>query len=91
MKNDEIMNWKNSLVFKIVGTTLSVYFLVTLVITGFQMYYEYVNTRERVFNEVKIASESIRSSLTEAMWNIDTEVINSIVNHFPSSFNLLLF
>lgn len=79
MKNDEIMNWKNSLVFKIVGTTLSVYFLVTLVITGFQMYYEYVNTRERVFNEVKIASESIRSSLTEAMWNIDTEVINSIV------------
>ncbi len=79
MKNDEIMNWKNSLVFKIVGTTLSVYFLVTIVITGFQMYYEYVNTRERVFNEVKIASESIRSSLTEAMWNIDTEVINSIV------------
>tara|TARA_E500000331_G_scaffold307280_1_gene312080 strand:+ start:4152 stop:5657 length:1506 start_codon:yes stop_codon:yes gene_type:complete len=80
MTQEKLMPWRHSLVFKIVGTTVFVYFLVTLVITAFQMSNEYTNTKSRVFNEVKIASDSIKSPLVEAMWNLDEEVINRIVS-----------
>ena len=80
MTQKNLMPWRHSLVFKIVGTTVFVYFLVTLVITAFQMSNEYTNTKSRIFNEVKIASNSIKSPLVEAMWNLDEEVINRIVS-----------
>ena len=80
MPQEHLMPWRHSLVFKIEGTTVFVYFLVTLVITALQMYNEYSSTKNRVFNEVKIASDSIQSPLTEAMWNLNEEVINRIVS-----------
>ena len=80
MTQENLMPWRHSLVFKIVGTTVFVYFLVTLVITAIQMYNEFTNTKSRVFNDVKIASDSIRSPLIEAMWNLDEEVIHRIVS-----------
>ena len=80
MAQENLMPWRHSLVFKIVGTTVFVYFLVTLVITAIQMYNEFTNTKSRVFNDVKIASDSIRSPLIEAMWNLDEEVIHRIVS-----------
>ena len=70
------VKFKDSLVFKIVGTTLIVYSLVTIVITFYQIYNEYTLTQKRIKNDIIIASTSIKSTLIEAMWNVDNELIN---------------
>ena len=70
------VKFKHSLVFKIVGTTFIIYSLVTIVITFYQMYNEFTLTQKRISNDIIIASTSIKSTLVEAMWNVDEELIN---------------
>ena len=70
------VKFKHSLVFKIVGTTFIIYSLVTIVITFYQMYNEFTLTQKRIANDIIIASTSINSTLVEAMWNVDDELIN---------------
>ena len=69
------VKFKHSLVFKIVGTTFIVYSLVTIIITIYQMYNEFAFTQKRIKNDINIASTTIKSTLIEAMWNVDNELI----------------
>lgn len=69
------VKFKHSLVFKIVGTTFIVYSLVTIIITFYQMYNEFALTQKRIKNDINIASTTIKSTLIEAMWNVDNELI----------------
>ena len=69
------VKFKHSLVFKIVGTTFIVYSLVTIIITFYQMYNEFTLTQKRIKNDINIASTTIKSTLIEAMWNVDNELI----------------
>jgi len=70
------VKFKHSLIFKIVGTTLIIYSLVTIIITFYQMYNEFALTQKRIKNDIIIASTSIKSTLIEALWNVDNELIN---------------
>ena len=69
------VKFKHSLVFKIVGTTIIAYTLVTIIITFYQMYNEFTLTQKRIKNDINIASTTIKSTLIEAMWNVDNELI----------------
>ena len=69
------VKFKHSLVFKIVGTTIIAYTLVTIIITFYQMYNEFALTQKRIKNDINIASTTIKSTLIEAMWNVDNELI----------------
>jgi methyl-accepting chemotaxis protein len=73
--NSEV-KFKHSLVFKIVGTTIIAYTLVTIIITFYQMYNEFTLTQTRIKNDINIASTTINSTLVEAMWNVDNELID---------------
>ena len=88
------VKFKHSLVFKIVGTTLIVYSLVTIIITFYQIFNEYTLTQKRIKNDIIIASTSIKSTLIEAMWNVDDELINvtlsGLVNN-PSILGSIVF
>ena len=70
------VKFKHSLVFKIVGTTIIAYTLVTIIITFYQMYNEFTLTQTRIKNDINIASTTINSTLVEAMWNVDNELID---------------
>ena len=70
------VKFKHSLVFKIVGTTFIVYSLVTIIITFYQMYNEFTLTQKRIKNDINIASTTIKTTLIEAMWNVDNELID---------------
>ena len=62
---------KNSLAFKCFKLIFSIYFLVNLLITAFQIWAEYQDAEDNVRQELRETKKSFVGGLTEAVWNLD--------------------
>ncbi len=52
----------------------------TTIITSIQLYLEYTNFEKEVITELSIIAGSFEEGLAKALWHIDTEAIESILN-----------
>ena len=64
---------QKSLSKKLLTSVLSVYFLLTFVVTCGQVLAEYVNTKDYIKDELTILQKTFSRSLTRAIWELNTK------------------
>ena len=64
---------QKSLSKKLLTSVLSVYFLLTFVVTCGQVLAEYVNTKDYIRDELSILQKTFSRSLTRAIWELNTK------------------
>ncbi len=64
---------QKSLSKKLLTSVLSVYFLLTFVVTCGQVLAEYVNTKDYIRNELSTLQKTFSRSLTRAIWELNTK------------------
>ncbi|MCF6436811.1 HAMP domain-containing sensor histidine kinase [Pseudoalteromonas sp. MMG022] len=64
---------QKSLSKKLLTNVLSVYFLLTFVVTCGQVVAEYVNTKDYIRNELTMLQKTFSRSLTRAIWELNTK------------------
>ncbi|TMP43668.1 ATP-binding protein [Pseudoalteromonas citrea] len=64
---------QKSLSKKLLTNVLSVYFLLTFVVTCGQVIAEYVNTKDYIRNELTMLQKTFSRSLTRAIWELNTK------------------
>lgn len=64
---------QESLSKKLLTSVLSVYFLITFIVTCGQVAAEYYNTKESINNELSTLQQTFSGSLTRAIWELNTE------------------
>ncbi|NMM39972.1 sensor histidine kinase [Pseudoalteromonas arctica] len=64
---------QKSLSKKLLTSVLSVYFLLTFVVTCGQVIAEYVNTKDYIRNELTTLQKTFSRSLTRAIWELNTK------------------
>lgn len=64
---------QKSLSKKLLTSVLSVYFLLTFVVTCGQVIAEYVNTKDYIKDELTILQKTFSRSLTRAIWELNTK------------------
>lgn len=64
---------QTSLSKKLLTNVLSVYFLLTFVVTCGQVVAEYVNTKDYIRNELTMLQKTFSRSLTRAIWELNTK------------------
>ncbi|WMO12735.1 sensor histidine kinase [Pseudoalteromonas piscicida] len=64
---------QKSLSKKLLTNVLSVYFLLTFVVTCGQIVAEYVNTKDYIRNELTMLQKTFSRSLTRAIWELNTK------------------
>ena len=64
---------QQSLSKKLLTSVLSVYFLLTFVVTCGQVLAEYVNTKDYIRNELATLQKTFSQSLTRAIWELNTK------------------
>ncbi|WP_105258207.1 sensor histidine kinase [Pseudoalteromonas sp. T1lg88] len=64
---------RNSLSKKLLTSVLSVYFVLTFVVTCAQIYAEYFNTKSYIRSELQILQQTFSGSLTRAIWELNTD------------------
>ncbi|GAP74065.1 signal transduction histidine kinase [Pseudoalteromonas sp. SW0106-04] len=63
----------NSLSKKLLTSVLSVYFLLTFVVTCGQVFAEYLNTKNYIRDELQTLQKTFSGSLTRAIWELNTD------------------
>lgn len=63
---------------KLLVSVLSVYFILTFVVTCAQIYADYSNTKDYISNELKNLEKTFSESLTRAIWELNTPQVVSI-------------
>ncbi|RZF88059.1 HAMP domain-containing protein [Pseudoalteromonas sp. CO325X] len=63
----------NSLSKKLLTSVLSVYFLLTFVVTCGQIFAEYLNTKNYIRDELQTLQKTFSGSLTRAIWELNTD------------------
>lgn len=58
---------------KLLSKVLSVYFILTLCVTGIQIVAEYFNTKNHIKSELLTLEQTISGSLTRAVWELNTQ------------------
>lgn len=69
---------KNGLSRKLLTRVLSVYFFLTIIVTVGQIFTEYLSTKDHVENELQTLKNTFSTSLTRALWELNTEQASSI-------------
>jgi signal transduction histidine kinase len=69
---------KTGLSRKLLTRVLSVYFILTLIVTVGQIFTEYLSTKDHVEDELQTLKNTFSTSLTRALWELNTEQANSI-------------
>ncbi|GAB0111332.1 sensor histidine kinase [Pseudoalteromonas distincta] len=64
---------QQSLSKKLLTSVLSVYFLLTFVVTCGQVLAEYINTKDYIKNELATLQQTFSRSLTRAIWELNTK------------------
>ncbi|CAM3768953.1 ATP-binding protein [Rheinheimera salexigens] len=67
-----------SLSRKLLIQVLSVYFILTFLVTLSQIYAEYSNAKNQIKGELEIFQQTIKANLSRAIWQLDPERINAI-------------
>ena len=63
---------------RLLVSVLSVYFILTFVVTAAQIYADYANTKEFISNELKNLEKTFSESLTRAIWELNNPQVISI-------------
>lgn len=63
---------------RLLVSVLSVYFILTFIVTCAQIYADYSNTKEFISNELKNLEKTFSESLTRAIWELNTPQVLSI-------------
>ena len=58
---------------KLLSRVLSLYFLLTLIVTGVQIFAEYFNAKSHINSELLTLEKTFSSSLTRAVWELNTQ------------------
>jgi len=69
---------KTGLSRKLLTRVLSVYFILTLIVTVGQIFTEYLSTKNHVEGELQTLKNTFSNSLTRALWELNTEQARSI-------------
>lgn len=69
---------KTGLSKKLLTRVLSVYFVLTLIVTLGQIFTEYLSTKQNIESELKILKNTFSTSLTRAIWELNTPQAMSI-------------
>lgn len=71
-------NVKQGLSKKLLARVLSVYFVLTLIVTVGQIFTEYLNAKSHIEGELKTLKNTFSTSLTRAIWELNTPQAKSI-------------
>jgi signal transduction histidine kinase len=71
-------NVKQGLSRKLLARVLSVYFMLTLIVTTGQIFTEYLNAKSHIESELKTLKNTFSTSLTRAIWELNTPQAESI-------------
>jgi signal transduction histidine kinase len=71
-------NVKQGLSRKLLARVLSVYFVLTLIVTTGQIFAEYLNAKSHIESELKTLKNTFSTSLTRAIWELNTPQAKSI-------------
>jgi signal transduction histidine kinase len=71
-------NVNHGLSRKLLARVLSVYFVLTLVVTAGQIFTEYLNAKSHIEGELKTLKNTFSTSLTRAIWELNTPQAKSI-------------
>lgn len=63
---------------KLLSRVLSVYFVLTFIVTGVQILAEYYNAKSNINSELLTLERTFSSSLTRAVWELNTEQVTDI-------------
>ncbi|MFT5676607.1 MAG: signal transduction histidine kinase [Paraglaciecola sp.] len=69
---------KNGLSRKLLTRVLSVYFVLTLIVTAGQIFTEYLNAKSHIESELQTLKNTFSTSLTRAIWELNTPQAKSI-------------
>jgi signal transduction histidine kinase len=69
---------KQGLSRKLLARVLSVYFVLTLIVTSGQIFTEYLNAKSHIEGELKTLKNTFSTSLTRAIWELNTPQAKSI-------------
>lgn len=64
---------KNTIGLRLLKSIFGIYFFFTIILTSFQLFGEYRNEQQKVFEEASNLGEIVKDSLTASMWNLDIE------------------
>lgn len=76
---------KNSITTKLLTLVFSIYVVITLALTLVHMVSEYYNTRSTVQKDLASLSQTVNQGLATAIYNVDSQQINSIVHGLMKS------
>jgi len=65
---------------KLLTRVLSVYFVLTLLVTAFQIMTEYINAKSHIVSELQTLKNTFSTSLTRAIWELNTPQAKSIAD-----------
>jgi signal transduction histidine kinase len=71
-------NVKQGLSKKLLARVLSVYFILTLMVTAGQIFTEYLNAKRHIEGELKTLKNTFSTSLTRAIWELNTPQAKTI-------------
>ncbi|MFQ3196817.1 MAG: signal transduction histidine kinase [Paraglaciecola sp.] len=71
-------NMKNTLSRKLLTRVLSVYFVLTLIVTTGQVFTEYLNAKSHIEGELQTLKNTFSTSLTRAIWELNMAQAESI-------------
>ena len=69
---------KTGLSRKLLTRVLSVYFVLTLIVTIGQIFTEYLSTKNHIESELQTLKNTFSTSLTRAIWELNTPQAQSI-------------
>ncbi len=72
------MKHSNSISKRLLFSVLSVYFVLTFLVTCVQIIAEYKNTKQYISNELQTLENTFSASLTRAIWELNTAQVVSI-------------
>ena len=72
------MRANKSISRKLLVSVLSVYFILTFIVTCAQIYADYTSTKDYISNELKNLEKTFSESLTRAIWELNTPQVLSI-------------
>lgn len=72
------MQVSHSISRRLLVNVLSVYFILTFVVTCIQVYADYANTKQFISSELQTLEKTFSASLTRAIWELNTAQVVSI-------------
>jgi signal transduction histidine kinase len=90
----KISTFRHSISTRLLKIVLSIYFLLTFLVTSAHIYIEYTAAKDDIKAELVITERTFRDSLTETLWNMDDfqlEIAAQGITKLPSVIGVEIF